>query len=234
MHQDYFTSKLLGGKMKNRIAFEDKNILIIVKDPGELVQSGEGADIDLYSKVLEYIKSSNPNKILRPKLINRLDRPVGGLVIFTKTEEATKKLSTMVQRRQIIKEYKAWVIGKPGEKSGKLSNFLKKLKSKNMSIVTDENDKNGKEALLDYEVLETKNHEVHGEISLLRIRLRTGRHHQIRVQLSHFGHPIVGDRKYNNKEKNPPEFIWLWSYHLKFSHPNKKGMVDVYSEPTFK
>lgn len=220
--------------MKNRIAFEDKNILIVNKNPGELVQSGQGDDQDLYNKVLEYIKHSNPNKILRPKLINRLDRPVGGLVIFTKTEEATKKLSTMVQRRQIIKEYKTWVVGKPDEKSGKLSNFLKKSKTKNMSVITNAEDQNGKEALLDYEVLETKHHDIYGEISLLKIRLKTGRHHQIRVQLSHIGHPIIGDRKYNNKEKNSPNFIWLWSYHLKFSHPNKKGMVDVYSEPTFK
>lgn len=220
--------------MKNRIAFEDKNIIIVNKNPGELVQSGQGEDQDLYNKVLEYIKHSNPHKILRPKLINRLDRPVGGLVIFTKTEEATKKLSTMVQRRQIIKEYKTWVVGTPDEKSGKLSNFLKKLKTKNMSVITNAEDKNGKEALLDYEVLKTKDHDIYGEISLLKIRLKTGRHHQIRVQLSHMGQPIIGDRKYNNKEKNSPNFIWLWSYHLKFSHPNKKGMVDVYSEPTFK
>ncbi|MCT4634493.1 MAG: RNA pseudouridine synthase [Firmicutes bacterium] len=211
--------------MKNRIAFEDKNILIVEKEAGELVQSGENSDIDLYTKVLDYIKLSNPKKILRAKLINRLDRPVGGLVIFTKTEEATKKLSAMVQRRQIIKEYKAWVVGKPDEDKGQITNHLKKLKSKNMSVVTDDNDKNSKVAILDYEVLESKNHEIYGEISLLNIRLRTGRHHQIRVQLSHMGHPIIGDRKYNNKEKNSPNFIWLWSYHLKFSHPKKKGWL---------
>lgn len=221
--------------MKDRIAFEDNNLLIVEKLPNELIQSGQGEneEKDLYTKVIEYLNVSQPNKILRPKMINRLDRPVGGLVIFTKTEEATKRISTMVQRRQIIKEYQAWVMGIPNEESGRLTHYLKKLKNKNMSVATDINDKNSKEAILDYEIITSKVHEIYGEISLVKIHLRTGRHHQIRVQMSKIGHPIVGDRKYNKLTNKYPNNIWLWSYHLKFSHPIKKGMVECYSNPRF-
>lgn len=208
--------------MEIKIIFEDKNILVVEKPPKVPCQSDKSSDQDLMSM------------LNRPYLglIHRLDRPVGGVMVYAKNKKANSNLSTQVSQRKLYKEYMAVVCGKPKESRGELRNYLKKLRTINMSKVVDKNTMGAKEAILEYEVLETKDTD-EGVLSLLKITLKTGRHHQIRVQLSNGGFPIWGDRKYNKifvKKKTWTQ-IALWSYKIGFKHPTKKTNSTFVSLP---
>lgn len=201
--------------MDTKVIFEDKDILIVEKPPKVPCQSDKTSDEDLMT-ILN-----------RPYLglVQRLDRPVGGVMVFAKNKKANSNLSTQISQRKFHKEYLVIVCGKPKETRGELRDYLKKLRTINMSKVVDKDIRGAKEAILEYEVLETKNTE-DGELSLLKIILKTGRHHQIRVQLSNADLPIWGDNKYNKvfiKKKNWTQ-IALWSYKIGFEHP--KTRVD--------
>ena len=150
-------------------------------------------------------------------LVHRLDRPVGGIMVFAKTSKAASRLSEQVRNKTFKKEYLAVVDGKFESRSGSLEDYLYKDERNNMSRVVKKEKKNAKLAKLDYEVLaynEVKN------LSLVKINLHTGRHHQIRVQLSNFGHSIFGDQKYGTRGKGKQ--IALWAYKLTINHPTTK------------
>jgi len=217
--------------MNLNIIFEDKHILCLVKPQGIPSQSDKTNDEDLLTAALKYINSKESNPYLG--LIQRLDRPVGGVIVYAKTEFANKELSKQVQLRQTQKEYLAVVCGKPEGSKAVLEDYLKKLKTINMSKVTTSDDKQAKLAKLEYEVLESKETEEYGILTLLKIKLHTGRHHQIRVQLSNANLPIWGDNKYNKVFVKKKDFtqIALWSHKFGFKHPKTKECVEFSSAP---
>lgn len=166
-------------------------------------------------------------------LIHRLDRPVGGVMVYAKNQKANSFLSKEVSGRRLYKEYLTVVCGKPESNEGELRDYLKKLKTVNMSKVVDEKTNGAKEAILEYEVLDSRATEEYGTLSLLKVILKTGRHHQIRVQLSNAGFPIWGDNKYNKVFVKKKEWtqISLWSYKIGFNHPKEKKYVSFISLP---
>ena len=166
-------------------------------------------------------------------MVHRLDRPVGGVMVYAKTEKANSFLSREISARNLYKEYLVVVCGKPFETQGELRNHLKKLRTINMSKVVDDKTHGSKEAILQYSVLDTIDTEEYGVLTLLKIILKTGRHHQIRVQLSHAGFPIWGDNKYNKTFVKKKEWtqISLWAYKIEFKHPNTKEYMSFTSLP---
>jgi len=217
--------------MSLKIMYEDKHVICLEKPQGIPSQSDKTNDEDLMSLVSEYLKTKNDKPYIG--LIQRLDRPVGGVIVFAKNEFANKELSKQVQLRQTQKEYLAVVCGKPDQEAGVLEDLLKKLKTINMSKITTSDDKLGKLAKLEYSTLETVETEEYGPLTLLKINLLTGRHHQIRVQLSNACMPIWGDNKYNKifvKKKDWTQ-IALWSYKFGFRHPKTKEYIEFKAVP---
>lgn len=215
--------------MELNILFEDKYILCLEKPQGVPAQSDKTNDEDLMSAAIEYLKKKDTNPYLG--LIHRLDRPVGGVIIYAKTEFANKELSKQVQERETQKEYLAVVCGKTEYNKEVLEDYLKKLKTINMSKVTTKDDKQGKLAKLEYEALGSVETVEYGTLTLLKIKLHSGRHHQIRVQLSNARLPIWGDNKYNKVFMKKKEFtnIALWSYKFGFKHPKTKEYKEFTS-----
>lgn len=217
--------------MDLKILFEDNYILCLEKPQGIPSQSDKTNDEDLISSALKYLKTT----IYAPYLglIHRLDRPVGGIIVFAKNEFANKELSKQIQLRQINKEYLTVVCGNPKDDEGLLEDYIKKLKTINMSKITTADDKNAKLAKLEYQVLCIEETEEYGTLTLLKVKLHTGRHHQIRLQLSNAGMPIWGDNKYNKVFMKKKEFtlIALWSYKFGFMHPKTKKYMVFTSLP---
>ena len=207
---------------KINIIYEDNHILVVEKPVNIPVCRDESGDRDLLSELKIYIK----NKYNKPGnvylgLVHRLDRPVGGIMVFAKTSKAASRLSEQVRINKLRKRYYAVIEGKI-DREGELVDYLYKDNKKNMSFVTDSN--KGKLAKLKYNLIEYKN-----GFSLVDIDLETGRSHQIRVQFSSRGFPLVGDAKYNkNDNKKIP--IALFSYKLSFYHPISKELVSFYLE----
>lgn len=209
---------------KLKVIYEDNHIIVVEKIPNIPSQSDKTGDIDMLTMVKQYIKEkyNKPGNVYLG-LVHRLDRPVGGIMIFAKTSKAASRLSEQVREKVFKKKYLAVVDGKIENKSGTLEDYLYKDERNNISKVVNKNKKNAKFAKLDYEVIkydEVKN------LSLVKVNLHTGRHHQIRVQLSNFGHSIFGDQKYGTRGQGKQ--IALWAYELTINHPITK------EEMTFK
>jgi len=220
--------------MKPKIIFEDKNIILVEKPPMLPCQNDKTKDESLVDIIINILREKN-NSSSSPYLglVHRLDRPVGGVMVFAKTKEANSALSRQISSRHFKKQYLAVVCGKPQDSSGMLNDYLKKLVTINMSKVVTEGTKGSKEATLSYKVLDSIYTEEYGYLSLLSINLKTGRHHQIRVQLSNAGLPIWGDNKYNKTfvKKKKWTQIALWSNKISFSHPIKKTNLSFSSLP---
>ena len=205
-----------------KIIYEDNHIIVVEKKPNIPSQSDKTEDKDMLSLIKEYLKEkyNKPGNVYLG-LVHRLDRPVGGVMIFAKTSKAASRLSEQVRNKEFKKNYLAVVDGKVESKKGTLEDYLYKDERNNISKVVSKEKKNSKLAKLDYEVLaynEVKN------LSLLKIDLHTGRHHQIRVQLSNFKHSIFGDQKYGTRGQGKQ--IALWAYKLTIKHPvTKEEMV---------
>lgn len=160
--------------------------------------------------------------------VHRLDRETGGCMVFARTKAAAGKLGTIVSERSMEKEYLAVVQGRMEEESAVLKDLLFRDAAKNKSFVVERQRKGVREAELSYRVLETKETE-EGSFSLVRVKLHTGRTHQIRVQFSHRKHAIVGDQRYGSRIKSP--HMALWSYRLAYKHPFRKGELSVSALP---
>ena len=214
--------------MQNLIViYEDNHIIVVQKIPNVPSQSDKTGDIDMLTLVKNYIKEKyqKPGNVYLG-LVHRLDRPVGGVMIFAKTSKAASRLSEEVRNNSFKKTYLAVVDGKIEKTKGTLEDYLYKDERNNISKVVDKNKKNAKIAILDYEVItydEAKN------LSLLKINLHTGRHHQIRVQLSNFGHSIFGDQKYGTRGQGKQ--IALWAYKLEIIHPTTKKKMTFNNLP---
>ena len=207
------------GKAMNKlnVLYEDNHIIVVEKPFNILSQSDVTKDIDLLTLVKLYIKEkyNKPGNVY-VGLIHRLDRPVGGVMVFARTSKAASRLSKQVSEHKMEKKYLAVVKGKMSNQSGRMLDYIEKQENGN-SVVS----RNGKEAILDYQVLEY-NETV--DKSLVSISLKTGRHHQIRVQFSSRGYPLCGDQRYG--KINDKTQIALFAYELAFFHPiTKEKMV---------
>ena len=199
-----------------KILYEDNHLLVVVKPANMPTQEDNSKDLDLLNYLKNYIK----NKYNKPGnvylgLVHRLDRPVGGIMVFAKTSKAASRLSNQIRLNKIEKTYLAVVEGVPNS-SGEFVDMLLKNEKTNIVKV----DSNGKKAILDYELLSTKNN-----LSLIKIHLKTGRSHQIRVQFSSRGLPLFGDQRYNGKSKIGQQ-IALFSSSLSFEHPITKEKMN--------
>lgn len=188
------------------ILYQDRDLLLCRKPAGIPSQPDPSGQADLLSTLQVSHQTA--------RLIHRLDTPTGGIMVFGLTPKATAKLGTLVQDHTLFqKEYLAVLASPPTEPQGQLKDFLYHDKRTNKAFVTGKERKGSKEAILDYTVLET----TEDGRTLVRVRLHTGRTHQIRIQFASRGLPLVGDGKYGSREKCP--FIGLWAYKLTFPHP---------------
>ena len=212
---------------KLKILYEDNHIIVVVKPPNIPSQGDKTGDVDMLTIIKEYIKEkyNKPGNVYLG-LVHRLDRPVGGVMVFAKTSKAAARLSEQVRNKVFKKEYLAIVDGKPKKKMDTLEDYLLKKEKANMSKVVKEEIKGSKYAKLDYELLKY-NEEIN--LSLLKILLHTGRHHQIRVQLANLGHSICGDQKYGTRGRGKQ--ISLWAYKLTIQHPITKMEISFKGLP---
>ena len=197
------------------IIYEDNHLLVVEKPINIPVQEDESKDMDFLNMLKNYIKKrdNKPGNVYLG-LVHRLDRPVGGIMVFAKTSKCASRLSEQVRNRTFKKSYLAVVEGKIDNKG----TFIDKLLKDNKTNIVKVNEL-GKEAILDYELVEYKYN-----LSLVRINLKTGRSHQIRVQFSSHGYPLYGDQKYN-KNSNTGEQIALFSNSITFYHPITKELL---------
>lgn len=209
--------------MKTQILYEDNHILIINKNVGQLVQGDKTGDKSL----LELLKSFIKERDLKPGnvflgLVHRIDRPTSGLVIYAKTSKALSRLTQMVKNREIKKTYWAIVPKEIIPQSQTLTHYLKKNEKNNKAIVYNKETDGAKKAILNYQIIKTLDNYM-----LLEIDLQTGRHHQIRAQLSKIGVPIKGDLKYGAPRSNPDGGISLHARSLEFIHPVSKEQIKI-------
>ena len=211
------------------VLYEDNQIIVVEKEPNIPSQADKTGDIDMLSLVKQYIKEKyNKPGEAYIGLVHRLDRPVGGVMVFARTSKSASRLSEQVRNKTLKKTYIAVVDGKISEKKGALEDYLYKDERNNMSKVVAKDKKNAKLAKLKYEVLD---YDEKRNLSTVKIKLHTGRHHQIRVQFANFGHSLYGDQKYGTRGKGKQ--IRLWAYELEFEHPVKKEMMTFKSIPPF-
>ena len=198
--------------MKINIIYEDNHLLIVEKPINVIVQEDNTKDKDLLTILKEYIKEkyNKPGNVYLG-LVHRLDRPVGGIMVFARTSKSASRLSEQIRNKTFKKTYNAVVIGNINEK-GTLKDKLLKNEKTNIVTVSDK----GKEAILHYKKIDYKDN-----MSLVEINLETGRPHQIRVQFSNYGYPLYGDNKYNKKATSN-EQIALFAKKIEFTHPTTK------------
>lgn len=203
---------------KLNVIYEDNHIIVVEKIVNIPSQGDKTGDVDMLSSIKDYLreKYQKPGNVYLG-LIHRLDRPVGGVMVFAKTSKAAARLSEQVREKAFQKEYLVVVNGKMESQKGEWRDWLFKNESANMSKVVPEGTKNAKQASLEYEVLKY-NEEIN--LSVVRVKLHTGRHHQIRVQFSSRGHSIYGDQKYGGRGHGKQ--IALWAYRLTIFHPITK------------
>lgn len=210
-----------------RILYEDNHLLGVEKPANIPVQQDISGDEDLLSLLKLYIKEKyNKKGEVYLGLVHRLDRPVGGAMVFARTSKAASRLSEQIRTRQVQKTYLAVAEGSFSS-SGTYQHYLLKNREKNIVRVVSENTPGSQEAILNYDVVSE-----HGGMSLVKVNLETGRPHQIRVQFSHEGHPLIGDGKYGNAAKAAStRDLALWSFQLAFRHPVKDETIRLISTP---
>ena len=212
---------------KLKVIYEDNHIIVVEKPVNIPSQGDKTGDVDMLTLIKEYLKEkyNKPGNVYLG-LVHRLDRPVGGVMVFAKTSKAAARLSEQVREKQFQKSYLVIVNGEMEEKRGTLEDYLLKNEKNNMSKVVKEGTKNSKYAKLDYEVLK---YDKELNLSVLKILLHTGRHHQIRVQLSSRNHSIYGDQKYGGRGHGKQ--IALWAYKLQIMHPITKEEMTFKAVP---
>jgi 23S rRNA pseudouridine1911/1915/1917 synthase len=210
-----------------QIVYEDNHILIINKLPSEIVQGDKTGDLPLSEKIKQFLKDrdAKPGNVFCG-VIHRLDRPVSGLIIFAKTSKALSRFNELFREKTIQKTYLAVVKNKPVKTKDTLVHYLIKNEKTNMSKAFNKPVEGALKAELDYELIASSDN-----YHLLKINLHTGRHHQIRCQLSAIGCPIKGDLKYGFARTNTGGFIHLHSHQIAFEHPIKQEKISVNAFP---
>lgn len=206
-----------------QVIYEDNHIIVVNKEPGEIVQGDKTGDTPLSETVKQWIKETHakPGNVFLG-VVHRLDRPVGGLVVFAKTSKALTRLNEMFRNGDVHKTYWALSRNLPPQESDTLTHYITTVERNNRSYASDKPKPGAKEARLSYRLL------ARGErFNLLEINLMTGRKHQIRVQMSAIGCPIRGDLKYGDKRSNPDGSISLIARHISFIHPVSGKEIDL-------
>lgn len=213
--------------IENRILFEDNHLIIINKLPSEIVQGDKTGDESLIDVLKAYIKVryQKPGAVFLG-LVNRIDRPVSGAVIFARTSKGLSRMNELLKSREIQKKYWAVVKNQPPREEDELLHFLKKNESQNKAMVFNREVPGAQRAHLRYQVLAHSD-----QYYLLGIDLYTGRHHQIRAQLAAIGCPIKGDLKYGYPRSNPDASISLHSRSLQFMHPVRLEPLKILAPP---
>ena len=209
------------------ILFEDNHLIIVNKSCSDLVQGDRTGDATLADRVREYLKTAyaKPGNVFLG-IPHRLDRPVSGIVIYAKTSKALSRMTELFRIGEVTKVYWAVVCGAPPGKQGELVHFLSKNQARNKSYAVEEGGRNAKEARLKYRLLGASE-----RYYLVEVLLETGRHHQIRVQLSSAGSVIKGDLKYGAPRSNPDGGISLHARFVSFLHPVTKEPVQITAPP---
>ncbi len=208
------------------ILYEDNHLLVVIKPTSMPIQDDESGDLSLLSSCKNYIKEkyNKPGAVFLG-MVHRLDRPVSGVVVFARTSKAAARLSEQFRQHSTVKKYIAICHGKIDSK-GTMIDFL--VRNERNSRVT-KNKSEGKRSELSFCKIKDLAHNK----SLVEIELKTGRHHQIRVQFSHRGFPLVGDFRYGSKEQFPKKGIALHSYLLEITHPTLKKRLTFTNRPNF-
>jgi len=209
------------------ILYEDNHLIILNKRPSDIVQGDKTGDEPLSDILKSYLKQkfSKPGEVFLG-VVHRLDRPVSGAVIFARTSKALTRLNIMLRDGEIHKTYWAVVKNKPPQTEDHLIQYLTRNEEKNKSSVYDHPVNGSQKAELIYKILDKSD-----AYYLLSVQLLTGRHHQIRAQLSSLGCPIKGDLKYGYPRSNPGGFIHLHARALSFIHPVKKEPLEIKADP---
>jgi len=206
-----------------QVLFEDNHIVIINKRAGDIVQGDKTGDKPLSDVVKEYIKDkyNKPGEVFLG-VVHRLDRPTTGIIIFARTSKALERLNKMLREKSIQKTYWAVVKEHPKKEKDTLINYLKKNPKNNKSTVYNQETEGSKKAILHFQAVKKLDN-----YSLLEIDLETGRHHQIRAQLSAIGSPIKGDLKYGFPRSNKDGSIHLHARKIEFTHPVSKEKILI-------
>jgi 23S rRNA pseudouridine1911/1915/1917 synthase len=209
------------------ILYEDNHLLVVVKPVNVPVQSDSSGDLDLLTLVKADLKERHhkPGQVF-VGLVHRLDRPVGGVMVFAKTSKAAARLAEQIRLHEFKKLYYAVVRGRPAITAGQLVNYLRKDPQTNTVHIVAATEPGAKKAILDYQVVATA-----AGLSLVKINLQTGRPHQIRVQLAATGCPLYGDQKYGAKVNCPGEQIALWAAEIEFKHPTRAERLRFAVKP---
>jgi len=210
-----------------KVIYEDNHLIIVNKSPGEIVQGDKTGDKPLSEILKEYVKAKydKPGEVFLG-VIHRLDRPVSGIVAFARTSKALARMNTLISTREVKKTYWAIVKGVPEKPTGHLIDYLWKNETQNKSYVVPETHKGALRAELEYKLIAKSK-----DYSLLEVNLMTGRHHQIRVQLSAIGLTIRGDLKYGYPRSNPDGSIHLHARKMEFLHPVKQTPMLILATP---
>lgn len=215
-------------KLQNSdILFEDNHLIIVNKPCGILVQGDKTGDTPLLDIIKEYIKvkySKQGNVFLG--LVNRIDRPTSGIVIFAKTSKALSRMNEKLKKREIKKLYWLIISNTFESREGKLEGWFKKDSKKNKSFFNQEKQTNSKYGCLTYKKIQTLEKYCKIEVDLI-----TGRHHQIRCNFSNIGYPILGDLKYGSKRSTKDGGIYLHSRKVTFIHPVSKKEISIQANP---
>lgn len=215
-------TKIVSNKNNLQVLYEDNHIIVINKRAGDIVQGDKTGDIPLSYVVKEYIKDkyNKPGNVYLG-VVHRLDRPTTGIVLFAKTSKSLPRLNKLFADKEASKTY--WCItAPPKDQKGRLIHWLKKNQKNNKSTAYTKEVEGAKKAILDYTLIKKLD-----RYSLLEINLETGRHHQIRCQLSSIGAVIKGDLKYGAKRSNKDASIHLHARKLSFLHPVKKEVISI-------
>ena len=209
--------------MTLQVLFEDNHLIAVVKQSGQTVQPEPGKPTSLEEEVKAYIKEkyNKPGDVFLG-VIHRLDMPVSGIVLFARTSKALTRMNDLFKNRKIEKIYEAKVEGKPLHQTDTLTHFLVRDEKKNITRVHIKPVPNAEKAMLSFDVKYQNNNN-----SILRLKLLTGRKHQIRAQLGAINCPIVGDVKYGASKANDDTSIALTAVELSFEHPVTKVPVKI-------
>jgi 23S rRNA pseudouridine1911/1915/1917 synthase len=205
------------------ILYEDNHVIAVNKKASEIVQGDKTGDVTLPDRIKKYLKEKyqKPGNVFCG-VIHRLDRPTSGVVLFARTSKGLERLNKQFREKETNKVYWAVTENEPSPKTGALINYLKKNESQNKSYVHSTEVPGSKKAVLNYKVIASSDN-----YYLLEIQLETGRHHQIRAQLSSIGCPIKGDVKYGAKRPNKDLSISLHARELSFIHPTTKEQISI-------
>ncbi len=210
-----------------KILYEDKYLIVCEKPIGVESQLSSAGKPDMITLLSEYRKEKGEDSYVG--LVHRLDTATGGAMIYSKQENVTGKISGILNSPEYEKEYLAIVHGAPEQSEGELRDLLYHDKNKNKSYVVDRDRKGVKEAIAQYKLIDSLEDNDNGKISLVKVRLITGRTHQIRVQFASRGMSLLGDGKYGSRDNKAS--LALWSHRLSFVHPITKKKIEVTSEP---